>query len=223
MGARDSISFTTKKEYAAQFLRELIIAGELRSGDRVMQQEIAEELGVSVTPVREAIRQLEIEGYLESTAHVGVRVSPPHRSSLDEVYQLRIELEGELCAEAARRASDEQLEDVRGLHEEFGEAVERGDRMAARRANYRFHLAIWELAQRPVTLELVNSLWAKFPWDTLDDVDIRGAYAIQEHAAQLKALEARDPEAARQAGHDHISVSRNYVIARQHPQDDGPA
>ena len=68
MADRDLIAFTTKKEYAAQLLRELVISGELRSGARVMQPDIAEELGVSVTPVREAIRQLETGGYLESTA-----------------------------------------------------------------------------------------------------------------------------------------------------------
>ena len=83
MADGDVVAFTTKKEYAAQFLRELVISGELRSGARVMQQKIAEELGISVTPVREAIRQLETEGYLESTAHVGARVSQMHREGLE--------------------------------------------------------------------------------------------------------------------------------------------
>ena len=68
MADRDLITFTTKKECAAQLLRELVISGELRSGARVMQPDIAEELGVSVTPVRQPIRQVETGGYLESTA-----------------------------------------------------------------------------------------------------------------------------------------------------------
>ncbi len=221
MADGDVVAFTTKKEYAAQFLRELVISGELRSGARVMQQKIAEELGISVTPVREAIRQLETEGYLESTAHVGARVSQMHREGLDEVYHLRKQLEGDLAAEAARRATGEHLDEVRRLLELFNVAVQKGDRIAARGANYRFHLATWELAERPVTLELVESLWAKFPWDSLDDMKNRGLIAIKEHEEQLEALEARDPEASRKAQHDHISVSRQYVMDKQKRQGDG--
>lgn len=221
MADRDLITFTTKKEYAAQFLRERVISGELRSGDRVLQQKIASELGVSVTPVREAIRQLETEGYLESTAHVGVRVSRMHREGLDEVYHLRMELEGDLAAEAARRVTGAQLDGVRRCLELFKEAVQKGDRTGTRRANYRFHQAIWELAERPVTVELINSLWAKFPWDTLDDMENRGANAMMEHEEKLKALEARDPEASRKAEQHHISVSWQYVIAMQKRHGDG--
>lgn len=204
-------AFMTKKEYAAQFLREQIISGELRAGARVMQQEIAEELGVSVTPVREAIRQLETEGYLESIAHVGVRVSQMHRDGLDEVYHLRCQLEGDLAEQAARLITDKQLAEVRLRAMIFRDAVRDGDRVGARRSNYRFHLAIWEAAGRPITLELVNALWAKFPWDTLDDMTSRGPESIKEHEELLAALDAGDPAASRRAEEHHISGSLAYL------------
>jgi DNA-binding GntR family transcriptional regulator len=206
------VRYPTKKEYVTHVLREEIISGARRPGDRVMQQEVADALGMSVTPVREAIRQLESEGYLESVAHVGVRVPWVDFDGLDEVYRLRRQLEGDLAAEAARRVTADGLATVRRLLESFAAAVEARDRIAARRANYRFHLAIFELAAQPVTLGLVNSLWAKFPWDSLDDVEGRGRRALAEHGAQLAALETGDPEASRRAEQDHIARSRRYVI-----------
>ena len=84
----------TKKQYAAEWLREMIVSGDLEPGRRVRQQEVADRLRISATPVREAILQLETEGYLQSVAHVGVKVAELAEDHHDEVMELRTLLEG---------------------------------------------------------------------------------------------------------------------------------
>lgn len=206
-------AYATKKEIAMQYLRELVISGALKPGERVMQQEVAEHLGTSVTPVREAIRQLETEGYLESVAHVAVRVAQPQRDDLTEVYGLRRQLEGALVAEAARRITASELDEVEHLARTFETAAADGDPIAARRENYLFHLAVFRAAHRPVTLQLVNALWAKVPWESLDDVRGRARASSREHEVLVGALRARDPSAARKAAHEHMARSRHYIRA----------
>ena len=106
----------TKKQYAAEWLREMIVSGDLEPGRRVRQQEVADRLGISATPVREAILQLETEGYLDSIAHVGVRVAELADDHRDEVMELRKLLEGQLALSAAQRITDAQIEQLNQLH-----------------------------------------------------------------------------------------------------------
>ena len=155
--------FLTKSEYVARRLREMIISGELAPDTKVRQQHLAEAFNVSPTPVREAIRQLEAEGYVQSVPHMSPRVANFDWRNLDEVYELRGLLEGMLASEAARHMTPATLDRLRELNADFKDAVERGDSVQARRMNYRFHHLVWETARQPVTLGLVESLWAKFP------------------------------------------------------------
>jgi DNA-binding GntR family transcriptional regulator len=177
-------------------------------GDRIRQQDIADRLGISATPVREAIWQLETEGYLESIPHVGVRVAERSPAYYDEIFSLRLLLEGRLAATAAEQISDDEFAEISALNDSFAEAVLGSDSHEARRLNYRFHRRVWEIARLPVTRNLVDSLWAKFPWDILDDAAGRGQVSLVEHKGLVEALEARDAEAARAAVQRHIESSR---------------
>lgn len=203
--------FVTKSEYVARRLREMVISGEMPPGTKVGQQQLAKQFNVSPTPVREAIRQLEAEGYFESVPHVGARVAEFHPHDLEEVYRLRALLEGHLAREATRHLTPAVLERLRALSADFEDAVDNGDSVAARRANYRLHTLVWETAGQPVTLSLVESLWAKFP-QVLSRVADRGTRSAREHARLLDALEARDGEAAEAAVHDHVASGRREML-----------
>ena len=200
--------FITKKEFVAGRLRELIVSGELKPGARIRQQELADNFGVSATPVREAIRQLETEGYLQSEAHIGVHVAEINRKGLEEIYQVRMLIEGWLAHRAAERATDDALEQLRTLAAEFETAACEDNVIVARRANYELHRLIWELADAPVALNIVNSLWAKFPWDLLDYVPGRDQRSVHEHHDLVAALEAKDPDKAKASIVEHIGSGR---------------
>lgn len=200
--------FITKKDLVAGRLREMVVSGELKAGSRIRQQKLADEFGVSATPVREAIRQLEAEGYLQSRPHVGVQVAGINREGLQEIYQVRMLIEGWLARRAAHLITHDALDQLRTLASEFEAATVRDNLIAARRANYGLHRLIWELADAPVALEIVNSLWAKFPWDLLDYVPGRDERSVDEHHDLVAALEAKDPERAEAAIHVHIRSGR---------------
>lgn len=205
---RSSAQFLTKKEYVAQRLREMIVSGQMAPGTRIRQLQFAADLGISATPVREAIRQLESEGYLQSRPHVGASVRAINREGLEEIYHVRSMLEGWLAREAASRMTDADIAELRGLCDEFNLFTRRDDHVAARRANYRLHRLIWERAAQSATLEIVNTLWAKFPWDTLNYVPGRDERTMREHEDLVAALQARDPEGAEAALRAHIASGR---------------
>jgi DNA-binding GntR family transcriptional regulator len=199
--------FVTKRQFAADWLRETIISGEFPPGHRVRQQVIADRLGVSATPIREAIWQLDSEGYLESVPHVGFRVVRPREDSFEEVFELRVLLEGRITRASAATITDADVERIEELSRLFEVEIDAEDAMAARRQNYRLHCAIWDIADQPVTRAIANSLWSKVPWDTLDDVAGRGRLSVIEHKAIIDALTARDGDAAEGAMHRHIQSS----------------
>ena len=198
----------TKEEYVARHVRRLIVSGQLTSGSRLRQQQLADELGVSPTPVREALRSLVSEGWLTAVPHVGVSVSSVNFDGLDEIYHIRTMLESYLAEEAARRVTDDVVQRLRDLNEQFDLASNRGEFIDARRLNYEFHLIVWETAERPVTLRLVNELWAKFPWDTLGRVKGRGERTVSEHSELLDALARNDWKHAGKALAAHINSGR---------------
>ena len=205
--------FITKKEFVAGRLREMVVSGELKAGVRIRQQELADKLGVSATPVREAIRQLETEGYLQSEPHVSVHVAEINRKGLQEIYQVRMLIEGWLARRAAEVITDDALEQLRALATEFETATGEGNIIAARLANYELHRLIWELADAPVALEIVNSLWAKFPWDLLDYVPGRDERTVDEHHDLVAAMEAKDPDQAEASILAHIRSGRADYMA----------
>jgi DNA-binding GntR family transcriptional regulator len=213
--AREVHDIITKKQYAANWLREMIVSGDLPPGRRVRQQEVADRLGISATPVREAILQLETEGYLESMPHVGVRVAELAADYRDEVTELRKLLEGQLARAAAQRITDEQIEQLKVLRVAFQDAVGRFDARDARRTNYQLHRFVWEVAGRDVTQQIVQGLWARVPWHSLDDVDVRGRQSAIEHEDLVNALIAHDQDEAQRATERHIESSRVYLPRSQ--------
>jgi DNA-binding GntR family transcriptional regulator len=211
LDTREGPDVITKKQYAADWLREMIVSGDLPPGRRVRQQEVADRLGISATPVREAILQLETEGYLVSTPHVGVKVAELADDHRDEVAELRVLLEGLLARSAAERITDEQVERLNQLNFSFEEAVHRFDARQARRINYKLHRFIWEVAARDVTRQIVQGLWARVPWHSLDDVAVRGRQSMAEHEHLVGAISHRDPDGAQRAAEQHIRSSHDYL------------
>lgn len=198
------MDYRTKEEQVADFLRERIISGVYPRGSRLKQAEIAEQLQLSITPVREALKILEAEGYVSGGSYRGARVVPFDPTASSEILQLRLMLESHLVRAAIEKITTADFKALRELADEFEEAFERGDRAHARGVNYRFHRKLYDIAEQPQALHFVQILWARYPFDLINSAEGRGADAVQEHEEILQAFAAGDASAAIMAMRKHI-------------------
>lgn len=194
----------TKEEQVADYLRERIISGEYPRGSRLKQADIATSLNLSITPVREALKMLEAEGYINRDSYKGAQVVPFDTAASEEILQLRLLLEARLVQAAIEKLNTNDIRDLNALAEEFANAFASGDRSTARGVNYRFHRRLYDIADQPHTLHFVQTLWARYPFDLINAASGRGDKAIAEHKAILDAFAARDVSAAVLAMRQHI-------------------
>ncbi len=200
------IQSKTKEEQVADFLREGIIAGRIERGARLKQQEIADQLGTSITPVREALKLLEAEGYVSGDSFKGAVVAPFDIEASTEVLNLRILLETQLVRGAVENARSADIAELKVMAATFANAFDAGDNEAARAANYRFHHRMFEVATMPQTLHFVQILWARYPFDLINRLKGRVSRAAEEHDLMLAAMIAGDSAAAMLATRQHIEA-----------------
>ena len=200
------MEFKTKEEYVAELLREGILSGRFPRGTRLKQADLAEQLSLSITPVREAFRILEAEGYVLNETHRGVTVAPFDASATREINDLRVMLESRLVIAAMEHMTPQDYAELGKLQHEFDEAEARGDREAVRALNYRFHSQLYALARQPQTLHFVQVLWAKYPFDLINLIRGRMGRAAAEHRRLLKAMKAGDRKAVTRSVREHIEA-----------------
>src|SRR5258708_2226016 len=207
------MDFRTKEEQVADFLREGIISGMFPRGSRLKQAEIAEQLQLSITPVREALKLLEAEGYVTGDSYRGVSVAPFDASASEEILELRLVLESRLLRGTAERLTAPDFTALRALADEFEQAFKVGDRAAARGVNYRFHRHLYSIANMPQTLHFVQILWARYPFDLINAIEGRGKQAAAEHDEIMRALVSGDLPAAMLAMRKHIESGYSVLKA----------
>ncbi|BBQ00137.1 GntR family transcriptional regulator [Burkholderia sp. SFA1] len=200
------MAFLTKLDHVAERLRERIISGEYPRGHKLKQADIAAELGVSITPVREALKALEMEGFVVSEPHRGLSVPDIDPMRAREIFELRVVLERMLAFKAAERATKEDIAELRAMHKEFVALVKSGERFAIRAANVRFHFRLYEIADCQQTLQFVRVLWAKFPFNFHYDQAGRFKQLPHEHVEILRKLEDHDALGVADAMTEHIEA-----------------
>ena len=201
----------TAEETAAAELREAIVRGDLPPGAAIRQDATARELGVSVIPVREALKTLASEGLIVYRPQRGYTVAELHPESLDGIFRVRELLEGEAERIAVRRATARTLAHMRTALREHAEAAEAGDVVEVIAANREFHFALFDLCENALLLRYVRQTW-----DTLDPhraVAFRRAQAAghrqrgetvrAEHEAIVDALAAGAGEQAARLLREH--------------------
>ena len=198
------MEFRTKEDYVAEYLREGIISGRFERGDRLKQAEIAETLNLSITPVREAMKLLEAEGYVTRESHHGATVAQFDVDASGDVVGLRLVLEERLVRGAVAHLTDGAFQELQAIEQSFEQAVASGERTSIRGINYRFHRHLYVQAQLPQTLHFVQILWAKYPFDVINRLKGRADRAVQEHKGLLRALAARDADKAATSVRRHI-------------------
>jgi len=204
--ATRTLRYQTKEEQVADYLREGIISGRYPRGARLKQQEIADLLRTSITPVREALKLLAAEGYVTGDSFKGSVVAPFDIDASSEVLSLRILLETQLVKAAVERATATDIAELKVIADEFARAFEAGDNEAARAANYRFHHRMFAVAGMAQTLHFVQILWARYPFDLINRLKGRVSRAAEEHDEMLAAIIAGDASAAMLATRRHIEA-----------------
>lgn len=191
-----SAALATTPQHALEELRRAIVAGELRPGQRIGQDELAQRLGVSVAPVREALRTLEQEGQVTYLPRRGYFVTELSIGDLEEIYGLRALLEAHVARGALASLDDERLARIQSAAEDCAVAAHAGDVTAELEANRRFHLAILADPGMPHALRMIRQLWDSteayralyynLPAERLE--------SLAAHDRIIDALRARDPE-----------------------------
>lgn len=187
---------STTAQHALDALRRAIVAGELRPGARVGQDEFAKAVGVSIAPVREALRILEQEGQVTYLPRRGYFVTALEIADLEEIYGLRAVLESRAARDALASLDEPELERIALAARDFVNAVDSGDVAAELEANRRFHLAILDSPDHPHTMRVIRQLWDSTEayralYYNLED---ERRSAVVAHDRILAALRERDAE-----------------------------
>lgn len=198
----------------------MIASGELQAGEWLRQERLASELGISYTPIREALKLLEVEGLVEHVPYRGVRVVKFNAEDVLDLYVMRSVLEGLAASGAARHISAEALAPIRALHERMCKLNGVKDLIEIHDLNRQFHLAIIRASQRQFLTRMLTMLYNWFPnmlWNRAlaaseAALDARAAADNREHALIVVALEAHDPVAAERAMRDHIEGSSQNLL-----------
>ena len=197
----------TMAEYALEQLREAIILGELPAGTPLRLDELARSLGMSISPIREAVRQLEALGLAKHVPHQGAKVLDFDIEELRDLFQVRLALESLAVRRGAERFTDADAEAARRHLERFDETRAAGDVRQTMRAHTDFHFTLYEASQTPWLVALIRPVWdrserfrpallasAGEPQDLHRDFDER----------LLAACIAHDPQAAADALFEHL-------------------
>ena len=192
-------------EQVAEQLRQRIFQRELEPGSWIDELKIAEQMGISRTPLREAIKELAAEGLVTMKVRRGAYVTEMSDKDLRDVYHLLALLESDAAAVVAERATVQQLQALQTLHEELERSVHDRDQFFA--VNERFHMQLLALADNRWRDQLVADLRKVMKLNRHNSLLKQGriAESLQEHRTIMQALHARQPETARQALQAHFA------------------
>lgn len=184
------------REQVFDALEELIIEGALPPGERLSESDLADQLGVSRNPVREALTLLAHAGWVDLRPRQGAVVHTPTQKEVEDFFRIRGVLEEESARLAAGRATSADIESLRQVLDEGRAALEEGDESATSRANSAFHGRISDIADNGVLDEVLGLMKKRLRWYFARVVTHRGADSWDEHEELLKALAARDSDRA---------------------------
>ena len=193
------------REVVAGQLRSLILDGELKPGERLVEGHLAERLGVSRNPVREAMRSLEATGLIEVVPRRGAYVSTIDTCAVHHIQHIRILIEGYAVAQAAERQDPESIERIRRCLQDGRRATERGDAVTAARCHRDFHLAVEEAAGIPFLNQVLDPLRNQTEMVFSVVTDRRGVITWEEHEAIYEAVAAGNAERAKQVVRQHVT------------------
>lgn len=210
----DMNEYLPLRDVVFKTLRQAILTGELQPGERLMEITLANKLGVSRTPVREAIHKLEQEGLVIMMPRRGAQVAQITEKDLVEVLEVRLGLEEMAVRFACERMTDEQFASIREAAAAFDQAIEKNDLTALAQADENFHSLIYKATDNACLCNITNNLreqMYRYRIEHLKNEAVRKGLSA-EHKAICEALEKRDVEEARTILCNHIENQQNSII-----------
>lgn len=205
---------TAASDRAIDALREGILRGEYAPGDRLGEMDLAEKLGLSRTPVREALRRLSAEGLVDITTNKGARVVEYPRQDLDHIFQIRAHVEGLAARAAAQSASAADIDRLDEIATTLRDHAEAGRIDEVYRLNSAFHSTLNGLAGSAVVTGTVGSLIHASvlfrTYHAFDEAAMRRS--VNHHLEIVAALRARDPDWAEAVLHAHLLSARASLL-----------
>ena len=214
-------AYRTKSELAAARLRDDIRSGVVKPRERIDIDALGDQLGMSATPIREALRQLQAEGFVINEPHRGARVADFSPEETADLYDLREALESMATLIAADHLTAADIAELEALAEANRAAIDRNDHADAMRLNETWHMTIYAAAQKtPHLIDFIRRLWND-PRSATWVVPGRLPLSRRDHAAIMDALSAGDGKRAADLMGDHIRAGKNLVLShlRTSPDD----
>lgn len=202
------------RDLVFDYMKEAIITGKLKPGERLMEVQLAEKLGVSRTPVREAIRKLELEGLVVMVPRKGAYVADLNAKDLLNVLEVRSSLEGLAASLAAERITDEEVEKLKKIVEEFRIKMEEGDLEALIRLDKEFHELIFAASRNDKLIQIMNNLQEhvhRFRVKYITE-EKKAKRIYQEHKKIAELIEQRDANGARKWAEKHVHNFQEEVV-----------
>lgn len=205
------------REQVYDRLKDMIVNGEIKQGQRIVEVEYAEKFNTSRTPVREAIRMLELEGFVQVTAKGGVIVTNISRKDVTDIYRIRIALEEIILEEVVKLATKDDIERMEELLNETEKVVEAGMEIKNIFKMFTtFNDYLYEISQQERVVELLknlNSYLKRFRQVAIES-EVRKGDAILEHREIFEAIRDKNLEKARIINKKHLETSRDFIINR---------
>lgn len=198
-----------------QAIRDRILHGNFVEGEPLRQDALADQLGVSRIPIREALRQLEAEGLVTFNPHRGAIVSTLSLAEIEEIFALRATIEPDLLRRALPRLTSHQLDQADEVLDRYADALRTGDVAKWGELNWQFHSSLYVPAERPVTMGIIHRLHQQ------SDRYLRMQLALthgetranEEHRAIAAATRARNAKRATTLLREHIAGAGRSLIA----------
>lgn len=204
-------------------IRELIMRGELRESEFVRLDRMAEQLGVSRTPVREALMALREQGFVELIPNRGFTVARPTKADLRDLFEVETFISGELAARSAERIDRDTVETLEGIFAGLTDAAIAADWTRYERLDSQFHKAINAAAHSPKLAWFLGMTHRYIPFNPFNFYSKRDVFrSNKEHSEIVAALHERDPIAARAVMEGHVERA-SEVILRHYGKSDGVA
>ncbi|WP_137916853.1 GntR family transcriptional regulator [Hydrogenophaga sp. 2FB] len=199
-------SAKTLRELALENMRDAIWSGHFKPGERLVERQLCEQLGVSRSIVREVLRHLETEGLVETESHQGPVVASLTADQAAQIYEIRALLEGQAARRCASRATPTAIDELVALNENTQRAFRQSDFHAVRERTGAFYEALFRQAGMDMAWQVVQSLNARI--NRLRAMTISSSGRQDEAAAEMAriidALKQHDPDAAQNASEEHV-------------------
>ena len=216
-------SYKPLRELVCEHIREAIIKGTFAPGERLMEIQMADEMGVSRTPVREAIRKLEMEGFVVMIPRRGTYVSNMSIKDINDVYEIRISLDTLAAGLAAERISDEELEELQRLLVKVGAAIEKNDMAKVVEADIEFHDVLYKASRNERLRNIINNLREQIT--VIRGVSMRYPGRLKdtqdEHRRLVECISARNVEKSQEMARIHLENAEKTLMAAMSERKDG--